>query len=461
MMGWGLGTLGPVIVLTSTNALLLRFMTDYVGVSAAVASLLIGLSKLYDAFADPTMGWLSDRTRSRWGRRRPYLLLGGAMLAVSMVVLFTVPPFESTSARIAYMAVMLVFYATAYTVFTIPYMAMPAEMTTGSLQRTQLMSWRVAAVGLAQIVALFIGAALVDRFGGGAAGHFNMALAIAPVVLLSSIVCFWMTSDAPFTHRSTTHVPFLAQARSVLSNKPYLILIAVKLLTLTSLSAYAIFPYFFQRIMGVSNAYLGTYFAISSIALIVSQPLWIRLSKRFGKPTTYRIALLASLPVWLSFLVVQAGDPLWTILLRAALTGLCGGGALLMGQSLLPDTMEYDYLRTGLRREGIFAGFYTTVEKVAGAYGIAIVGAILASSGYIQSRFVDTFQPDSARRRARPPVRVSADREDARRDARARTAADGAALNLALLPLEEAIRWITKSPFARSLASSPSSAKSI
>src|SRR5206468_6745137 len=84
MIGWGIGTLGPVIVLSATNALLLRFITDFVGLSAAVASALIGLSKLYDAFADPAMGWISDHTRSRAGRRRPYLLVGGALLAVSL-----------------------------------------------------------------------------------------------------------------------------------------------------------------------------------------------------------------------------------------------------------------------------------------------------------------------------------------------------------------------------------------
>ena len=396
MIGWGMGTLGPVIVVSATNALLLRFMTDFVGLGAALAASLIGFSKLYDAFADPSMGWLSDRTDSRWGRRRPYLLLGGALLAISMVVLFLVPPVEGDTARAVYMAVVLLFYATAYTVFNIPYMAMPAEMTTGYAQRTELMSWRVIAVGLSQIIAMFVGAALVDLFGGGAQGYRAMALVIAPIVLVSSIFCFAMTRDAPFTRRVETAGSFRMQVRSVLSNRPYLVLIGVKLLTLTSLSAQAVFPYFFQRILGVSNVYLGTYFAVASIALIASQPLWIALSRRLGKSRTYRVALIVFIGVCLSWLFVHAGDPLWTILLRAAINGLSGGGALLMGQSLLPDTMEYDYLRTGMRREGVFAGFYTTVEKLAAAGGIAIVGGILGAAGYVQSRGIDVAQPESA-----------------------------------------------------------------
>jgi GPH family glycoside/pentoside/hexuronide:cation symporter len=205
-----------------------------------------------------------------------------------------------------------------------------------------------------------------------------------------------MTRQAPYTLASTTHAPFMVQARSVLDNRPYLVLIGVKLLTLTSLSAQSVFPYFFQRILGVSNVYLGTYFAVASVALIASQPGWIWISRRLGKSLCYRIALGLSIPAFLSWLLAGAGDPLWSILARGAAIGFAGGGALLMGQSLLPDTMEYDHLRTGLRREGIFAGFYTTVEKVAGAVGIALVGAILSAAGYVQSRGIDVVQPESA-----------------------------------------------------------------
>lgn len=396
MIGWGLGTLGPVIVLSASNALLLRFMTDYVGLSAGLASLLIGLSKLYDAFADPAMGWVSDNTQSRYGRRRPYILVGGLLLAISMFGLFWVPSLESDTARTFYMGGMLVFYATAYTVFNIPYMAMPAEMTSDYHHRTVLMSYRVMAVGMAQIIAMFMGTALVDTLGGGALGHTRMALVLAPVVMLSAILCFVMTRDAPFTVRVHTRSTILEQARSVLSNRPYIILIAVKLLTLMVLSAQSVFPFFFERILGVSNLYLGSYFAISAVALIAGQPVWIRLAKRLGKAKTYRLALALSLPISMSWLLAGAGEPTWAVFVRGAFNGFAAGGALLMGQSLLPDTMEYDHLRTGLRREGLFAGFYTTVEKVAAAAGISLVGAILSAAGYVQSRGVVVEQPESA-----------------------------------------------------------------
>ena len=396
MIGWGIGTIGPIMLLSSVNALQLRFITDFVGLSAGVASLLIVISKLYDAFADPTMGWISDHTTSRWGRRRPYLIVGGLMLALSLVAMFTVPPFESTQARVIYTGAVLVFYATAYTVFNIPYMSMPTEMTSTAPERTEIMSYRVYAVGISQIISMFLGAALVQKMGGGAMAYTKMAVILAPVVMISAIIAFMATKRAPFTVRSHVKTPFMEQARSVVTNRPYIILISVKFLTLMTLSAQSIFPFFFGNILGADLLKLGTYFAVVSLAFIFSQPLWVWMSAKYGKAFSYRFALLIAIPLWLSWLWAGAAEPMYLIYVRAALIGITGGGALLAGQSLLPDTMEYDYLRTGLRREGIFAGFYTTVEKLAGAVGIGLVGFFLSHAGYIESRGAHVVQPQSA-----------------------------------------------------------------
>lgn len=395
-IGWGIGTIGPIMLLSATNALQLRFITDFIGISAGVASLLLVISKLYDAFFDPAMGWLSDHTVSRWGRRRPYLILGGLMLALSLIAMFTVPPFESVAARTIYTGVVLVFYATGYTVFNIPYMSMPAEMTSSSAERTEIIGYRVYAVGVSQIISMFLGAALVQKLGGGASAYMWMAILLSPIVLISSIIAFRATANAPFTLRTHTKVPFKEQARSVLSNRPYMLLITVKLLTLMTLSAQSIFPFFFANVLHADLLKLGTYFAVVSLGFIFSQPLWLWVTRRWSKAVTYQLTLFLSLPVWLSWLYAGSNEPLSLIYLRGALVGILGGGSLLAGQAMLPDTMEYDYLRTGLRREGIFAGFYTTVEKIAGAVGIGLVGFLLSQAGYIESRGASVVQPQAA-----------------------------------------------------------------
>ena len=396
MIAWGMGTLGPVTVLTATNALLLRYLTDFYGLAAGLAASLIAFSKFYDAFADIAMGVISDRTESRWGRRRPYLIAGAVLLALSLFAIFAGPAFASAQQRALYMGAMLMFYATAYTVFNVPYMAMPGEMTRAYHERSELMRWRVYGVGLAIIIASAIGPKLLDWFGGGAQAYRSMALVFAPVVIGAGIVAFYGTARAPSTARVISHFTFREQVASAAQNRPFLFLILVKFITLMSLGVQSIFPFFFQRILMVPNSTLGTYFLCQSAMFLLAPSLWLWCAARIGKKKTFLIALGLSLPVWLSWALAQAGEPLAAVYLRGVLTGISGSGVILMGQSMLPDTMEYDFRRTGLRREGIFAALYTTVEKLSGAVGVALVGAVLGAYGYVQSRGAAVAQPESA-----------------------------------------------------------------
>ena len=396
MIAWGVGTLGPVTVLTATNALLLRFLTDNYGLAAGVAASLIAFSKFYDAFADVAMGVVSDRTRSRWGRRRPYLIGGAILLAVSIIAIFAAPTFASAQSRLIYMALVLIFYATAYTIFNVPYMAMPGEMTRSHHERSELMRWRVYGVGLAIIIASAIGPKLLGWFGGGAPAYAKMAFAFTPVVILAGIVAFLGTAHAPATERTATHHGLATQIRSAAGNRPFLVLILVKFITLTSLGVQAVFPFFFQRILNVPITVLGTYFLCQSAMYLIAPSFWLWVSRRLGKKKTFLIALSLSLPAWLSWSLASAGEPLPLVYLRGVVIGISGAGVILMGQSMLPDTMEYDYRRTGLRREGIFAALYTTVEKLSGAVGVSMVGALLGAYGYVQSLGPTVAQPASA-----------------------------------------------------------------
>jgi GPH family glycoside/pentoside/hexuronide:cation symporter len=396
MIAWGVGTLGPVTVLTATNALLLRYLTDIYGLAAGLAASLIAISKFYDVFADVAMGVVSDRTRSRWGRRRPYLILGSLCLGVSIVAIFGAPAFAHDRARILYMGAILIFYATAYSLFNVPYMAMPGEMTRTYHERSDLMSWRVYAVGLAIMLASFGGPRLLDAFGGAAPAYLGMAWVFAPLVIVAGVVTFVGTAKTPSRAAPTVRAGAGRQIATVLANRPFLILMVVKFLTLMSLGSQAIFPFFFQRILGVSNNVLGNYFFSQSAMYLAGPPLWLWLSRRVGKKATFLVALAISVPGWLSWELATRGEPHWAVYLRGVIIGVSGGGVILMGQSMLPDTMEWDFLRTGLRREGLLAALYTTVEKLSGAVGVALVGAVLGWSGYLQSRGAGVAQPVSA-----------------------------------------------------------------
>jgi GPH family glycoside/pentoside/hexuronide:cation symporter len=159
----------------------------------------------------------------------------------------------------------------------------------------------------------------------------------------------------------------------------------------------AVLPFLFTWVLKVSYSYLGLYFLAQGSMLLVSQPLWVPLAKRWGKKRMYYAATLMYALAMLTWLAAGPGESGLAIVLRGLFTGTAGGGLLLIGQSMLPDTMEYDYRRSGERREGLFAGIYTTVEKISFSIGPALTGIVLGMSGYIASAPPGTVQPESAK----------------------------------------------------------------
>jgi GPH family glycoside/pentoside/hexuronide:cation symporter len=387
-MGWGLGSLSMSAMFNAVSLLLLTFLIEFVGVPAVTAGALILVSKIYDAVTDPLMGVLSDRTKSRWGRRRPYLMLGGLLAGLSFVMIFTVPTFENQNTTLLYIFVALLLNATAYTVFNVPYLAMPAEMTDSYHERTSLMSFRVSAIAGGQLLSSVIGPVIIAEYGGGLFGHSVMSVAVGIAIIAICTICFWTTHDAKFTVRNTQHsYTFSDQVKLVFENKPFFTLLMVKFTQLFGFSIFiAALPLLFTRTLGVSYAYLGTYYLFQAGATIASQPAWVFLSRKYGKTRCYYVTSIIFAAATISWVFGEAVDPNWHINLRAVFTGLGAGGLLLIGQSLLPDTIEHDFQRTGLRREGVFAGVYTTVEKMSFAFGPALLGILLGTMGWVEAQ---------------------------------------------------------------------------
>ncbi len=378
--------------------LLMRYLTDYVGIAAALAGLLISASKIYDAVTDPFMGWVSDRTRSRHGRRRPWLLLGAVLCGLALAALFNIPADIHGPALTAYVLLLLIGYATAYTVFAVPYMAMPTEMTRDYHERSRLMSFRVAFVGVAQLFAGYFAPNLVVWFGGGAAGHGAMSAVLGSALAAAGIACFFLTRGAPSPPLVNSRQPGLrATLAGVGANRPFLWLLASKLLLLLSMASFgAGFTYFIVHVLKSGYATLGSFTVFSTAGMFASLPAWLWLTRRVDKRRTFIVAAVAYAALQCSWFLAQPGEPTWAVLLRAAIMGIVGCGTLLAGQALLPDAIEYDQLRTGERREALFAGFYAMAEKFASAIGLAVTGAFLGAMGYVSSRGGEAQQPESA-----------------------------------------------------------------
>ena len=399
--GWSLGTLAMSSLLNTQTAMLMIYLISAVGIAPAVAGSLVFVSKIYDGITDPIMGVVSDRTTSRWGRRRPYLLLGGVLAALSVIGLFSVHTVSFVSTQI-WVLVMLLVAATAYTVFNVPYMSMPAEMVQDPYERSKLMSYRVAWIAVGTFVGIALAPRLVayarDTLGVPETEAFSlMSLITAAIILLASLGCFLSTRGAPTTERTRVSSPFTEQPRTALANRPFLILLGIKYLGLYALSATVATNIFFVRqVMQQSEAIMLWYGLAYMVGTLTAIAPWVLVSRRLSKAKTLALSAGLAAVVNLTWLLSGPEEPVALYMLRGFVLAMTNGGMLLMGQSLLPDVMEYDYRKTGLRREGLYAGLYSFVEKLAFASAPLTLGVLLSSMGFIPGLPRTASQPESA-----------------------------------------------------------------
>ena len=359
-------------------------MTDTLGIAAALAGSLFAVAKLWDAIVDPFIGRLSDRIRTPWGHRLPWILVGGLLSALVLVAAFAAPLPNGNGLLVYMMAVMLLF-ATTYSILMIPYLAMPAEMAGSYHGRTQMMSIRVLCSSAGTTLGLGVAPILLSRWGATRAGHTKVAVLIAGVAVVATILCVWMIRDAPRPLRpEAPQVALRDQWRLALANRPFLCLLTAKFLYFIVLAcSITTFAYFTKHVLKTSDAWLGTFLMLQSLAVVVSQPLWLRIARLAGKKTGFMVAGLAYGLGHLSWWFATPTEPVALIFARAAFIGIAGGGTFLYMQAMLPDALEFDRLSTGQNRAGVFTGVFVFVEQAAGALGAALVGLLLGAMGYL------------------------------------------------------------------------------
>jgi GPH family glycoside/pentoside/hexuronide:cation symporter len=384
--GWGLGTLGLTAYMVGSY-LLLRFMTDYMAIPAEVAGLIFAGAKLYDGLVDPLFGSLSDRTKTRWGRRRPYMVGGAIACGAIFALAFNLPIVTGRAGAVAMLACMLMAHATAYAAFAVPYMTLPAEMTTDPQERSKLMSFRVVNGSFGNLIGGSATAALIAWFGGGLAGHRAMGIVVGLTIFAVLMTCVALTRKAKLReHGGAEHPPVIQQLRMAVANRPFFILQCAKLALLSAAAFHtASAPFFVQRRLGLSDQTLATIYLMLTIGTVLAQPLWLRATRMFGKRRAYLVAGIFTAMVWLSWLPLGHGSSYSLVLIIGLLAGVGNGGIVLISQSMLPDTMEYQFLTSGKRIEGSFAGLYIMVEKLGQAIGASLTGIALGLFGYVSS----------------------------------------------------------------------------
>jgi len=382
-IGFGAADLGGNLFFTAMGFWTLNYLTDTVGLSAAAAGGAVMVGKLWDAVTDPMMGFISDRTRTRWGRRRPYLLFGAVPLALTMWFFFTNPHIGSQAWLTIWAAIALCALNTAYTVVNIPYSSLTPELTKDYHERSSLNGFRFGFAVIGTILGAGAVLPLVGIFGADRSSGFSFMGAILGFLMAAStLVTFFSVHEPDHSHEPKPTEKFFPTFLAVFRNKPYVILLLTYALNLTALN-------FVQGILVYYFKYIYRDEALTTLAMIlllvtamVCIPVSVKVSKRIGKKRTYQIcfAILASACLVIYFLGHRLGSGFFLAMMVYAGIGI--GFGYVAPWAMVPDTIEFDAVRTGNRKEGAFYGMWTFTSKVGTSLAIALTGLILGAAGY-------------------------------------------------------------------------------
>jgi len=381
---YGMGDLGTAITAALKSFFLLFFLTDVARLDPFAAGSILLITKIWDAVNDPLVGWLSDHTRTRWGRRRPWLLFGAVPFGILFFMMWIVPPWGGVALFLYYTVVGLLM-DTAYTVINVPYTALTPELTRDYDERTSLNSWRAAFSVIGSILAAGLHPVIVGQFGDVRMGYI-VSMAIWSIVSsIPPLVVFFATRERPESmegNAATDDLSIFEQMKIVFANRPFRFVVTLYLFSWLALQlTAAVLAYYMTYYVGQPERLPLVLVAIQGSCFIFVF-VWTAISKRLDK----RIVYLIGATIWivaqmaLFFLTPEQSHLLIPL---AIFSGAGVATAYLIPWSMMPDVIEYDEWETGERREGIFYGFMVFLQKIGIALAIWFVGVALGWAGYI------------------------------------------------------------------------------
>jgi GPH family glycoside/pentoside/hexuronide:cation symporter len=390
---YGVGDTGFSLTTTIIGAYFLIFMTDVVGLAPGLAAIAIFVGRSWDYINDPIFGHISDRTRTRWGRRRPFLLFGALPFALAFAMLWWRPPLERNVLLVAYYALAYVVFDAAATVIYMPYFALTPELTSDYDERTSLTTYRMLFSILGSLIAFTVPLAIVGTFSPQSARRvFTMGLVFGIASALPLLLVFFGTRERPVFMEQDR--PGVRQSlRAAFRNRPFVYGLVVFLVTWVAVEILQATLLFFVKYVVQRETQNDLVMATIFVTALFALPIWDWVSRRWSKRWAYTGGIAFWAMVQIGMIALGPSTGLNTILAMCFLAGIGVAAAHVLPWSILPDAIEWGEWKTGERHEGMFYSLVTLIRKATTSLAVPAVGLILQFTGYVPNA---ATQPASA-----------------------------------------------------------------
>ncbi|MEL6464009.1 MAG: MFS transporter [Pseudomonadota bacterium] len=397
---WGLADMGIVVFVVVKQLLVLAFLTSVLGVPVGLAGAITTGILAFDIITDPLVGYLSDNTQSRWGRRAPWMVLGAIVMTVGTVAMF-LSPHTGTSGAL-WVAGFFVVATLGFTMVVIPYGATAGEMTQDPRERSVMTGWRMTFAS----IGILIGGAVIPGLAQGY-GYGGAMLLAAPLMVLPIWLSVWLTRKAPRIE-TPSQVSLLASLRLVLSNPAFaslVILYGVMTLAVATITAGLPFAalYLVQdtgdtALSGAAQALsmLSLLFAAFVVGAILSQAPWVLISGRLGKLSALILGLILYIALLICLYTILPSTSATVMAGLFVLAGMTNGAYQQIPWAMFPDLMDITRRTTGTAIEGAFSAVWIFGQKVANAAAPLLLGLILATFGWQETTQGTTAQTATA-----------------------------------------------------------------
>lgn len=389
IIGYGLGDVANNFAFAMGALFLLNYYTDVAGIGAAAAGTMLLLVRVFDAFMDVVAGRIVDRTTTRWGRFRPFLLWGAIPLLILSVLVFSVPAGWGASDKLVYAYVSYALLGTAYSFVNIPYGSLATVMTQQPTERARLGASRML---LAAATFCFLALIIGPKIRGATADLQSMftqyTLMFGTAGLVLYFLCFKTTREV--VERSVASPKLGESVRTLRKNPPLLLLCLAALCVLGAFFSMNASAMFFARyVLGDPKQFVMIVVATSLVGTLLSAPMVPMLVARIGKKGTFLVGTALGSVGFFALFLVAGSSPVWVF----GAFGVAGVGTMMASTvmwALEADTVEYGEWATGVRIEGLTYAFFSFTRKCGQAIGGSVPAFLLAGSGYVPNAAVQS-----------------------------------------------------------------------